>query len=168
MYLNVMLITHAGDTWYLNHYHLTCFIVGIFNKKLIKIYCILEWNIKGTIEMINMLANHLRVLHFAIRLITTAFLVQSQWETRPQCDIRFITTVTHQRCWCPWFICSWLWVVFTNDIHKWSLWAHHYSTSLSVVHLARAPSLMYWLGSQTIVGCIYYWYSWGVGMYTSL
>ena len=60
--------------------------------------------------MINMLVNYLRVFHCAIRFITTAFPLQSQWETRPQCDIRFITTVTIRGAGAPWLIRWWLWV----------------------------------------------------------
>ena len=55
--------------------------------------------------MIHMLVNDkcasLKELQYAFRFITTALpYVQSQWETRPQSDSRFITTITNQRCNC--------------------------------------------------------------------
>ena len=68
------------------------------------IYCILEWNIKGTVETINMLAKCLRVLQCGIRFIATAFPIQIRSETRPQCDPRFIATTTNEKCKCS-FCC---------------------------------------------------------------
>ena len=44
--------------------------------------------------MINMLANCLRELQYAIKFIVTAFPIQSQWEATPLCDIKFIATFT--------------------------------------------------------------------------
>ena len=42
-----------------------------------------------------MLADCLRKLQCAIRII--ALPIQGQWETRPQCDIKFFATITDKR-----------------------------------------------------------------------